>query len=545
MLHCQRVYSWGSWYNNINTTGLLGVVGNEMVELGSILLLIVILWVIVSINKRKHRNRIDHEDIVRKSSLRYNRILTLNQQYEFVNIAAQDIHLRFHDELKSKREFDLYEFEHNLQKMKDEDSPRIKQLKLVLQDLHNNSILYNAYASELKRLPKYADSRSVRHVTFSTKKYERIERMLCEQAILEKPFTELQFRHSIQYVSPKGRNRYNDHRMWRLNDFMEYIDPLVHFDGKWVNQSQIDVYQKRETQKKNRKRQRAIQIDQKRIDDERRRQERIKKKAYVNERDKVKDLSLRYNALIGILENYQFVDIKQEDVDIILHEHFDTRSKVDNYVFDLNDFMRYVYDNKSDLAEQVYKINVNREIAEDYYQEIVDLPIYGKNHSRMDTKLSYEEYVNVEKILCEKLVLKNPVTDMNILYYVTYRSPKGQSELQKTKRYSFEQIEIALGNVDAYKKARDKGRSFEHNKSNFVREQRTIAAGLRYDVLTRDGHRCQICGVKALDGEDIVLHVDHIKPVSKGGLSTMDNLRTLCQTCNIGKSAKYNPNGIN
>lgn len=36
----------------------------------------------------------------------------------------------------------------------------------------------------------------------------------------------------------------------------------------------------------------------------------------------------------------------------------------------------------------------------------------------------------------------------------------------------------------------------------------------------------------------IVLHVDHIVPVSRGGLSEMDNLQTLCATCNFGKGAR-------
>ena len=66
---------------------------------------------------------------------------------------------------------------------------------------------------------------------------------------------------------------------------------------------------------------------------------------------------------------------------------------------------------------------------------------------------------------------------------------------------------------------------------------------LRYEVLKRDGFRCTICGATAADG--IKLHIDHIKPVSKGGKTEMNNLRTLCERCNMGKGAKYDQNGIN
>ena len=74
------------------------------------------------------------------------------------------------------------------------------------------------------------------------------------------------------------------------------------------------------------------------------------------------------------------------------------------------------------------------------------------------------------------------------------------------------------------------------NKTNLQKERNKLSAGLRYDILKRDGFRCQICGRSAADG--VKLHVDHKIPISKGGLTTWDNLRTLCQDCNLGKSNK-------
>ena len=66
---------------------------------------------------------------------------------------------------------------------------------------------------------------------------------------------------------------------------------------------------------------------------------------------------------------------------------------------------------------------------------------------------------------------------------------------------------------------------------------------LRYDVMKRDGFRCVLCGRTAKDG--VVLHVDHILPVARGGKTEINNLRTLCEFCNLGKSAKYDPKGLN
>ena len=70
-----------------------------------------------------------------------------------------------------------------------------------------------------------------------------------------------------------------------------------------------------------------------------------------------------------------------------------------------------------------------------------------------------------------------------------------------------------------------------------------MTASLRYNVMKRDGFRCVICGRTADDG--VKLHIDHIKPIAKGGKTEIENLRTLCDICNHGKQDKYDPAGPN
>lgn len=65
-----------------------------------------------------------------------------------------------------------------------------------------------------------------------------------------------------------------------------------------------------------------------------------------------------------------------------------------------------------------------------------------------------------------------------------------------------------------------------------------VTPGLRYDILKRDGFKCQLCGRKPTKDNDVTLEVDHIIPVSKGGLTIPENLRCLCRDCNRGKSNK-------
>jgi 5-methylcytosine-specific restriction endonuclease McrA len=66
------------------------------------------------------------------------------------------------------------------------------------------------------------------------------------------------------------------------------------------------------------------------------------------------------------------------------------------------------------------------------------------------------------------------------------------------------------------------------------RTPRNINWRLRALVLMRDGAKCKLCGSAPSDG--IRLHVDHVKPWSKGGETVLENLQILCNVCNIGKS---------
>lgn len=65
-----------------------------------------------------------------------------------------------------------------------------------------------------------------------------------------------------------------------------------------------------------------------------------------------------------------------------------------------------------------------------------------------------------------------------------------------------------------------------------------MTAKLRGQIKERDDHTCQQCSVSILAEPHLLLEVDHIVPVSRGGLSTEENLQTLCWRCNRTKSNK-------
>jgi hypothetical protein len=65
-----------------------------------------------------------------------------------------------------------------------------------------------------------------------------------------------------------------------------------------------------------------------------------------------------------------------------------------------------------------------------------------------------------------------------------------------------------------------------------------MTAHLRGWIKNRDNHSCMQCGISIAAEPHLLLEVDHILPVSRGGLSTHENLQTLCWRCNRSKGAK-------
>lgn len=103
-----------------------------------------------------------------------------------------------------------------------------------------------------------------------------------------------------------------------------------------------------------------------------------------------------------------------------------------------------------------------------------------------------------------------------------------------SKEKKQEEQRIQREKADAEKVKREQAR--DAHRAFVAQQRRLMTDSLRYDVMQRDGFRCQLCGATAADGYK--LHVDHIIPVSKGGKTEMGNLRTLCERCNMGKGAK-------
>jgi hypothetical protein len=74
---------------------------------------------------------------------------------------------------------------------------------------------------------------------------------------------------------------------------------------------------------------------------------------------------------------------------------------------------------------------------------------------------------------------------------------------------------------------------------NSIQGQRALMTSkLREQIKERDFYTCKTCNISTHTERNLLLEIDHIIPLSKGGFTTESNLQTLCWRCNRSKGSK-------
>jgi hypothetical protein len=74
---------------------------------------------------------------------------------------------------------------------------------------------------------------------------------------------------------------------------------------------------------------------------------------------------------------------------------------------------------------------------------------------------------------------------------------------------------------------------------NSIQGQRALMTSkLREQIKQRDNYTCKSCRISTHTERNLLLEIDHIIPLSRGGLTYESNLQTLCWRCNRSKGAK-------
>lgn len=113
-------------------------------------------------------------------------------------------------------------------------------------------------------------------------------------------------------------------------------------------------------------------------------------------------------------------------------------------------------------------------------------------------------------------------------YVFKYISPGGNSSTEC-------EIIMNIDNLNGFVKFLSEKIKF---KKSVAGQRALMTSSLRQKIKERDGFTCQHCGASLAQEPHLLLEIDHIIPVSKGGLTAEDNLQTLCWRCNRSKGAK-------
>lgn len=98
-------------------------------------------------------------------------------------------------------------------------------------------------------------------------------------------------------------------------------------------------------------------------------------------------------------------------------------------------------------------------------------------------------------------------------------------------------IEVDINYLEKrYKALKNIGFETTLKQYNSKAQRQLMTKELRKQIMERDNYTCQNCGKYMPD--EVGLHIDHIKPISKGGKSVPSNLQVLCSKCNGKKSNK-------
>lgn len=207
---------------------------------------------------------------------------------------------------------------------------------------------------------------------------------------------------------------------------------------------------------------------------------------------------------------YFFVDIPKK---IIINEYVNSKKSLLKYNFQ-EKILSLINSNSFNLLIYIQDIYHNRKYLKEYNKEYLSI-------------LNSINYNFIKKYYLNKLLNKiklKPKINFSLKIKVIYKNYKVY------RIYTYDNLLLLVKKLKDVKLRKELKRKF------MKQERSKMTDGLRYDVLKRDNFKCCVCGYGSLD--NVKLHVDHIIPISKGGKTKLDNLQTLCERCNLGKSDK-------
>lgn len=195
----------------------------------------------------------------------------------------------------------------------------------------------------------------------------------------------------------------------------------------------------------------------------------------------------------------------------------------------INYIIKYFYPNKSQYKEQIQKLKILIEELETLKEAKVIIDNYKKDYEQYIKNVPSYVLENDEDGFYSRLGLA--IIDeaiLNVEYKFTYTSDGGMAQRSFTVPMSEENIIELINALES-----------KLSMEALAKEQRAMmTTKLRMFIKERDNFTCCQCGNSTKAEPNLLLEVDHIIPIAKGGLTVEDNLQTLCWKCNRSKGAK-------
>lgn len=238
--------------------------------------------------------------------------------------------------------------------------------------------------------------------------------------------------------------------------------------------------------------------------------------------DALKDLA-RLNARFSTVRD------AQQPIKLSFIARVNSKAKYDR--FNLEDYLLDELDrNETQIGHQISTRQHAVQNYSMYEREYQVLENTRLGQSTQTTNVNPERFARIELRRFSRRKLKRPAPRAKVTVGVTYRSPQGRNSYARSVQLTFDDLVRAMNRM---RHARQQRTAYEQQRNT---ERAKMTDAIRVDVFRRDGYTCRFCGARP---PAVVLHVDHIVPVSRGGLTEMDNLQTLCASCNLGKGNRF------
>jgi hypothetical protein len=278
-----------------------------------------------------------------------------------------------------------------------------------------------------------------------------------------------------------------------------------------------------------------------------------KSKKFIEIKDSIKENTKKCNELNQHIEDlkYAYVDIKSIDYGQATYtdqSNFNyKRPKLENLQREDN-----IYDCSSTVCKNAqaqpfkyickyFDIKINEETLSNFENVLNNFSaaeegkiLLQRERDQILESISAKIPFWIRAFRKEKLIRKLGFDDIDFSqfyfpeYTFRYVSPGGNSSMSCGTVFDIDNLNRFIDYLSGLIKF----------KKSIAGQRALMTSALRERIKIRDNYTCKYCDLSTTQEPNLLLEIDHIIPLSKNGITSEDNLQTLCWKCNRSKGNK-------